>query len=74
MGYSMSLRSGEIWSQLQKRRHCHQAMAYFLKTVAEKPWVIACCAALQLAAACTQMSGGEDAKDCSVESVCGCEK
>ena len=36
---------GAIFSQLQKCRHCHQAVESLLKKVAEKPLVIACCTA-----------------------------
>ena len=74
MGSSMSLRSGAIFSQLQKRHHWRQAVVSFLKTVAEKPLLIACCVAWQLAAAFTRMAGGADAKAYYVVSVCGSEK
>ena len=74
MGYSMSLRSGAIFIQLQKHRHWRQAVASFLEMVAENPWVIACCAAWSLDSACTRMTGVSDAKSCSVGSVCGSEK
>ena len=33
---------GGGFSQLQKRRHWRQAVAYSLKTGANKPWVVAC--------------------------------
>ena len=45
MGSSMSLRSGAIWSQLQKCRHWHQVVTSFLKTETENPWAIYFCAA-----------------------------
>ena len=40
MGSSMSLGSGAISSQLQKRCHWRQVVAYFLKTFAENPLVM----------------------------------
>ena len=43
MGSSMSLRSGAIIIQLQKRRHWRQVVAYFLKTFAENPLVVCSC-------------------------------
>ena len=44
MGSSMSLRLEAICSQLQKRCHCRKTVASLLKTVADNPLVIACCA------------------------------
>ena len=66
IGSPVTWRSGEMCSQLQNLRHCHQALVSFWKTVGWESWMINGWSALNSCATCTRMGEGSDTKFFSV--------